>query len=73
MCSIKRKPGMEKNEDLITKQEMVDKGLRSPDRADSIAMQFATQQPELLPGVLGKAIIFGAPMESASYDGSISY
>ncbi len=73
MCSIKGKPGIEKVEDLLTKKEMIDKGIMSPDRADSMAMSFATQQPVLIPGVLGEAIVFGAPMESASYDASISY
>jgi len=58
---------------LLTKKEMIDKGIISPDRADSMAMTCATQQPVLLPGVLGNAIVFGAPLESASYDASISY
>jgi phage terminase large subunit len=71
LCAIKRKPGMEKIEDLMTKQEMVDKGIKSPDRADSIAMQSATQSPVLLPGLVDMPIV-GAQMETASYDGSIS-
>jgi phage terminase large subunit len=69
MCSIKRKPGMEKIEDLLTKQEMVDKGIVSPDRADSCAMQFATQAPLLVPGM---PVIVGNTLETASHDGSIT-
>jgi len=70
MCSIKRKPGMEKIEDLLTKQEMIDKGIMSPDRADSIAMQFATQAPIIMPGV--ESIFMGNQLETAGYDGSIT-
>ncbi len=71
LCSIKRKPGLEKIEDLMTKQEMMDKGIKSPDRADSIAMQAATQSPVLMPGLVDRPII-GVQMETASYDGSIA-
>jgi hypothetical protein len=71
MCSIKRKPGMEKVEDLLTKKEMIDKGIISPDRADSEAMQFATQSPILMPGASAK-IILGKPLETAGYDGSLT-
>jgi phage terminase large subunit len=70
LCTIKRKPGMEKIEDLLTKQEMVDKGIVSPDRADSMAMQCATQAPMLMPGTMG--IIMGKKLETAGYDGSIT-
>lgn len=70
LCSIRRKPGMEKVEDLLTKKEMVDKGIMSPDRADSEAMQMATQAPILMPGI--PMIVMGGTMETASYDGSIS-
>ena len=70
MCSIKRKPGMEKIEDLLTKKEMVDQNITSPDRADSCAMQMATQAPMLLPG--GPIVMMGKRLETASYDGSIT-
>jgi hypothetical protein len=71
LCSVKRKPGMEKIEDLLTKKEMVDQGIISPDRADSEAMIFATQAPQLIPGA-SDFIILGQQMETASYDGSLS-
>lgn len=45
LTSIKTKPGTEKLEDLVTKEEMKRDGLKSPDRADSLAMQFATIAP----------------------------
>jgi len=70
LCSIKRKPGMEKIEDLMTKKEMVDAGIVSPDRADSEAMQFATQSPILIPGV--PLVVLGNTLETASYDGSLA-
>jgi len=47
LCSIKVRPGTERVEDLITKDEMKRKGFKSPDRADSLAMQYATQAPRL--------------------------
>ncbi len=48
MVSIKTKPGIERVEDLETKSELSKRGIKSPDMADSAAMQFATQAPELL-------------------------
>lgn len=41
LCSIKTKPGTERYEEIITKAEMKTLGIKSPDRGDSIAMQFA--------------------------------
>jgi phage terminase large subunit len=48
LCSIKIPPNMERVEDLVTKQKMKDDGVKSPDRADSIAMQYATQSPTVM-------------------------
>ena len=70
LCSIKRKPGVEKVEDLLTKKEMVDKGIVSPDRADSMAMSKATQAPMLTPG--STLVITGSYMETAGYDASLT-
>lgn len=47
ITSVKTKPGTEKLEDLVTKEEMRRDGLKSPDRADSIAMLFATIAPAI--------------------------
>lgn len=49
LCSIRTKHGdtNDRVEDLMTKKEMVDNGIVSPDRADSLVMQYATQSPRL--------------------------
>lgn len=55
LCSVKRKiVGDDKVEDLVTREEMRREGIKSPDRADSIVMQFATQAPVYSPGSHGK-------------------
>lgn len=63
LCSIRRKVGIEKVEDLLTKKEMQDMGIVSPDRADSIAMQFATQRP-MMGHFAAEDILIGKPLES---------
>ena len=65
MCSIKTKPGTERVEELMTKEEMKRKNLKSPDMADSCAMMFATQQPTM-PIML--AVVTGGDMVSAKAD-----
>lgn len=50
LCSVRSKPGAEKLEDLVTKDEMRRAGIKSPDHADSLAMQFATATPVLHSG-----------------------
>lgn len=70
LCSIKRKVGTETVEDIVTKEEMKNASLPSPDRADSIAMQFATQSPEMSVGDITD-YFGGQQMETATYDGSI--
>jgi len=45
--SIKTKPGSERIEDLMTKQEMKAKGIKSPDMVDPCAMHYATQTPTI--------------------------
>jgi hypothetical protein len=47
LTSVRTKPGTEKLEDLVTKEDMKRDGLKSPDRADSLAMQFATIAPAI--------------------------
>ncbi len=63
MCSVKNKPGLEKIEDLLTKEEMKALGIVSPDRGDSCAMQWATQEPTTLGG--GAVVTIG-DMEAAT-------
>jgi hypothetical protein len=48
LISIKTKPGIEKLEDLETKQELKAQGIKSPDMADSTAMLYASKQSERL-------------------------
>lgn len=45
LASIQINPGTERVEDLLTKEEMRRRGIKSPDMADGFAMQYATQQP----------------------------
>ena len=47
LCSVRSKPGIEKLEDLMTKEEMRRAGIKSPDHADSLAMQEATALPSV--------------------------
>jgi len=47
MCSVKTKPGSERLEELETKESMKARGLKSPDKADGIAMLYATQAPTM--------------------------
>lgn len=71
LCSIRIKPGTEQHEDLLTKEQMKAQGIISPDRADSAAMQFATQAPIMSAGDIADFLV-GQQMETASYDGSIT-
>lgn len=55
LCSVKRKiVGEDRIEELVTREEMRREGIKSPDRADSLVMQFATQAPVYSPGSHGK-------------------
>ncbi len=47
LTSIRSRPGTEKLEDLETREQMARNGVPSPDHADSLAMQYATQEPSL--------------------------
>jgi hypothetical protein len=48
LCTIEKKPGDERLEELVPKQEMKNNGMKSPDMSDSHAMQYATQTPTLV-------------------------
>ena len=63
MCSVHTLPGTERVEELETKKAMMARGIESPDRADSIAMLFATQTPTI-PGQI--EIIVAAPSHARS-------
>lgn len=49
VCSIERAEANDKLEDLVTKAQMLKDGIKSPDRADSVAMLFAAKVPQLKP------------------------
>jgi hypothetical protein len=74
MCSIKCKIGTERVEDLQTKEEMQRDGIKSPDRADSWAMQYAT----VVPTITGAQTSAPAPLSVGrsdfghGYEGSIT-
>jgi hypothetical protein len=55
----------------MTKDEMSNAGIISPDRADSIAMQFATQSPEMTIGDVANYFV-GQQMETSRYDGGLT-
>ena len=69
LCSVRRNANTERMEDLLTKKEMVSKGIVSPDRADSIAMQFATQLPEV---AFGRSDFIAISGISETYDAGLS-
>lgn len=48
LCSVRMKPTNDRIEDLVTKEELKREGVKSPDLADSLAMQFATAKPALV-------------------------
>lgn len=50
MCSVRTRPEQDRVEDLVTKEQMKNDGIKSPDRADSLAMQYATQSPHIETG-----------------------
>jgi len=65
LTSVRTKPGTEKLEDLVTKEEMKRDGLKSPDRADSLAMQFATVAPAITGAmVVEQAVALTIPSRS---------
>jgi hypothetical protein len=41
LCLITNRPGQDRIEDIVTKDELKRQGLKSPDMADSLAMQYA--------------------------------
>lgn len=57
LCSVKRKVvGDDRIEELVTREEMRREGIKSPDRADSVVMQYATQAPVFSPASHGNGV-----------------
>jgi hypothetical protein len=67
VTSVKSKPGVEKLEDLVTKDEMKRDGIKSPDHSDSLAMQYANHSPRIQPGAAQSAGLFA--VQSTALEG----
>lgn len=67
-CSIRTNPGIEKVEDLATKQSMIDEGLKSPDMPDAGAMSCADMSPEI---AVDMGTFYVAPSQHNYSDGSL--
>lgn len=46
-CAVRRKPGTERVEDVESKQDMMKRGVKSPDRTDSVVQICATKSPAI--------------------------
>lgn len=66
MSSVKTKPGLERVEDLMSKQDMKREGVKSPDMADATSMMYSTMSPEL--GDTNFSPILTGTMETANAD-----
>jgi len=51
LCSIQSRASSERVEDLVSKNEMKRQGIKSPDIADALSMQYATKNPNKLAGL----------------------
>lgn len=71
-CSIRIRHGTERVDDLETKDQMRKLGIKSPDRAESLAMQYATDAPALagraLPNFVVDSELLTAHSEAARAD-----
>ena len=70
LLSIKRNQGLERVDDIEPKAKIKQDGLPSPDRADSLAMQFNGQTPSTSASVFSP-VTFGN-LESANNDASLT-
>ena len=74
LCSIRMQPGLERVEDLETKEKHKARTGKSPDKGDATAMWFTTKTPTLVPydGPEQGAIIVQESFMGANYDGSLT-
>jgi hypothetical protein len=70
LLSIKRNPGSEKVDDIEPKDKIKKQGLPSPDRADSLSMQYNSMAPTMGLADVGPTLI--GTMESQNYDASLA-
>jgi len=66
-CSVHSKPGVERVENLETKEEMKRRNIKSPDLTDSAIMQLATQIPEMAPVDMGVLTLFGEVSDNGTW------
>jgi hypothetical protein len=71
ICSVKTRPEQDRVEDLQTKESMKQDGIKSPDRADSLAMQYATQAPQFETQSSGYAAPAAVVVESSIFEGYV--
>ena len=71
LLSVKRRVSNERVDDLEPKERIKQDGLPSPDRADSLVMQYATQTPAYTRTGLSVPILMGN-MESANNDAGLT-
>lgn len=71
MTMVRRRPGLEKVEDLETKEHLVARTGKSPDRAESHAISFSTQLPTIATASAAEQVVSTQGV-SAMYDGGIA-
>lgn len=59
VCWVRRHPGSEKIEDLEPKEMLIKRTQKSPDRADTTAMAYITQMPDMALSANGTAVAYG--------------
>lgn len=74
LCSIRMEPGLEKVEDLETKEKHKARTGKSPDRGDATAMWFTTKSPTLTPYDAPEqgVVIVERSYTGENYDGSLT-
>ncbi len=71
-CSIRRKPGLERYEDIETKQDLVKRTGKSPDIAESVFMIFTSKIPQLISGMPEVPMASFGQLQSSHNDGALT-
>lgn len=72
MTSIRSRPGIERVEDLETKEQYCDREGKSPDCADSFIMQFTDQVPQYAESGLSEGVVVVGQSFADQYDAGIA-
>lgn len=67
VSSVRRREGTERLEDIETKKDLLARGVASPDIADNLAMQCATQAPQTF-AMLDSEPVIAFDLETANYE-----